>query len=144
VKLPAMERESTIKSNQRKEKNKARKFGPGGRIVGGGGSASRAVPGRRCENTAGRGLRWAQVPRSCPCLDPHAAASGKSPSRTRWTCRWDSWGSKSLFQDRHYGWPFEVLILWTYRSLHFSALSEFLCGISHPARVVNRRPSDNL
>jgi hypothetical protein len=68
-KLPGMERESFGKSNQIK---KAREFGPGGRIVGGGGSASAAVPGRRCEKSAGRGLRWAQVSR--PCLDPHTAS----------------------------------------------------------------------
>jgi hypothetical protein len=57
--------------------------------VRGGGSASAAVPGRTCENTAGRGLRWAQVPR--PYLDPHTARSEKCVSGKRRSRRWESW-----------------------------------------------------
>jgi hypothetical protein len=96
-----------IKVNQ--VKNKARVLAPRGRIVGGGGFASAAAPGRRYENTAGRGLWWAQVPRAF--LDPNTAGSGKSVSKTPWSCGWDSCGSNSLCQDRDRRWPFEILVL---------------------------------
>jgi hypothetical protein len=84
---------------------------PGWADRGGGASASAAVPGRRSENTAGRGLRAAVGAGPPPLPRPSHRAVGKEIFGKASESSVGKLGGNSLFQDRDRRWPFEIVVL---------------------------------